>query len=408
MNRQSQQQQSIEKKAYIALSDITVGDSDFRAAESAPYDRDEIRTGHDVLSHQAAGLAARQLLFETLVVAPGDLAEKELQWELSRKAALARMSNIALGSYADYFSQFNSESKSEEYDHSFIDADERVIATNGRILGARRAYDEPVEFLDSALGIIERRKRQDRHYIGPENYATSLKFFADKYANLDSPSDHVELGEIKPLVDDVLKGFFDIARTDTPNVVEMTNIYSAIRVLPRGSVDEQYTRPLIKQSLESLPDFSAKVTSVLLSAIPKLKLGDDAQDAAELVNLALRKGTKFESTIDLQRSLRAISCLPPSVASEKAFEAVMNARNNLENSLDLNGVDEIMDYLRKITNNTLRSQELTVMAKQLAATAGKRANAYIKQRELEGTLVGEQALQIRDIYTRITSNYRAI
>ena len=394
---------------YAELAEITVADAAFRKADAAPFDASEDILGVDeTLAHTASKNAAREVIFDALQT-NRNVTQEEKFWEMSRTAALKEIGGTALGSFSSYFSGLNGEMAATDTESIYLPAGEdKVISTNTKLVTANKFYSHPIELLDVSLGIIDRRRRQDRLSIGPENYATALKFFANKYAELENPSKEVSLEEIQELVGDTLKGFVDVARRDEPNFVEMTNIYTAIRTLPKGAVDQAFTRPLLAQSLRSLPEYGNETITTLFGALPKLDLSEDGEAAAQLVNLALRKSKKFEKTNDFRVALRALEVLPQSETSELAVRSFLQYRNDLEMSLDIDGTDEATHRLRQIVEHVVADPELHVEIKGISERATRHASELCKRAFLEGGLTREQGEQIKQTFARIMNNYKAI
>lgn len=403
-----------EARTYADLAEITTSDPGFRAADSAPFPTDMPPAG-TVYAHNAARGEAKQLLFETLADNPtpsldadGHLTP-ETQWELTRRATLRELGGVTLGAFGDYFTNLQGRQAAINHETNDLpDGEPAVIATNGRIVSANRNYDAPVEFFDIALGVIERAKRSDRHAVGPENYATALKFFSDKYVNLEEPLDEVSSKDIPALVDECLKGFVDVSRRDEPNFVEMTNIYAAIRGLPKGSVDAKYTKPLLEQTMKLLPDYSTRTIMTLLGAIVKLDTVEYGEPTAQLVNLSLRKVDQFETTNNMRTALRAIATLPKTDAAHQAFQAFMARRNDLEMALDISGADDTLYHLKTIADNVIDDQmthsDIQTLAERIARHA---VNTYNRALAV-GSVTTDQLRQDKATLSRIMNNYRSI
>ena len=392
---------------YAEMAEITVADPAFRQADGEPFNGQYISMD-EIDAHADAKAAARAVLFDA-IVSNQKAPEAAKKWEMSRIAALREVGGTALGSFSSYFAALNGEvhaTRSEVTD--LPEGDYSVIRTNGSIVTANRLYEAPVEFLDTSLGIIERRKHQDRSSIGPENYATALKYFTNKYANLDEPSEEVAFSDVYQLTTDVLKGFIDASRRDEPNFVEMTNIYTSIRTLPIGSVDKVFTKPLLQQSLRSLPEYGNETITTLFGALTKMDIADNGEAAANLVNLALRKRKEFEDSNQLRVATRAVEKLPKTVASEKAVAALLQYRNGLEHSLDLDGADEMNYRLLKIAENVIDSSELHVQIKALSESIARRASEVAKRYFLDGGLTKDQDEQVKQTFARIMGHYKAI
>lgn len=403
-----------EARTYADLAEITTSDPGFRAADSAPFPTDTPPAG-TVHAHNAARGEAKQLLFETLADNPvpsldtdGHLTP-ETQWELTRRATLRELGGVTLGAFGDYFTNLQGRQAATSHEAKDLpDGEPAVIATNGRILSANKNYDAPVDFLYTALAIIDRSKRSNRQAIGPENYATALKFFSDKYVNLKEPLDEVSSEDMPALVDDCLKGFVDVSRRDEPNFVEMTNIYTAIRRLPKGSVDAKYTKPLLEQAMKVLPDYSTRAIITLLGAVTKLDLAEYGEPAAQLVNLSLRKVDQFEKTNDMRTALRAIAVLPKTDAARQAFQAFMARRNDLEMALDISGADDTLYHLKSIADNVIDDQATHLDIQALAERTARHAVNTYNRALAVGSVTTDQLRQDKATLSRIMNNYRSI
>ncbi len=392
---------------YADLAEITVSDPDFRKADGALF-KSTFVSEKVILGHMAAKDVAKDVLFDVLLTHRRS-PENEKHWEMSRVAALKELGGSALGAFSGYFMHLNGESPESNLTYTDLpNGEESIIKTNSRIIGASKNYEDPAEFLDTSLAMIDRRKSLDSLSVGPENYATALKFFADKYSNLEDPMSDMSTQDVNRLVGEAVAGFIEVGRKDQPNFVEMTNIYTSLRILPKGSVDQSLTRPLLEYSLSLLPEYPNDTITTLLGALPKLDLKKDGEIAARLVDLSLRKSKKFEKTNDFRIAIRAIEVLPKGEASEQVFRTFLTYRNDLETSLDLDGTDEMVQRLRNIADNVITSPELHFQIKTLSERAARQASELCKRYVLEGTLTTQQAVQIGQTFSRIMANYNAI
>lgn len=232
-------------QADAALAEIIVADKAFRDADAAPYLNAEPEQAV-VDAHASARTASEQLILAEHLEAVHNNSP-EHKWSLSRAAASKELAGTALGAFSQYFSEMHGEHEPQSLDAIAPEAGPSIIRTNSNILALNRSSAEPVDFLDAALGVIERQRGKSRANVGPGNYATALKFFRDRYLpTVDNPEIKVDLDEARPLVSESLKGFFDSVDQIPPNFLEMNNIYSAIRTLPAGMIESEFT----KQSLE--------------------------------------------------------------------------------------------------------------------------------------------------------------
>ncbi len=396
-----------ESKAYAELADITVSSKAFRKADGAPYADDDKRLSvAEIEDHARARDAAKSIIFDTFIDQP-HANPSEQRWEMQRKAVLAKLTGTALGSFGNYFTRLPSESTPIDIDPVYESGEPNVVHTNQQIGRLRATQDDPIDFMEQALGYVRQREITRKDAVGPENYATTLKYFADKYADLDEDSE-IDEPEIRKLVRQNLDGFFKIAQKDTPNPVEMTNIYASIRTLPAGTVDARHIKPLLEQTAALLPDFTPQVSRVLIKAIPKLNLAEHGEEAAEILNLVLRKNKQFEITQDLRDIVRAISVLPKSVAADHSIAAMFEYRNELEQSLDLESADEMMHRLRIIADDVVGTNELYRYLKQLAANVGKTAVLRVKDGQREGIYSSAQQAEVKKTLQRIKENFDAI
>lgn len=382
----------------------------FRSADSAPYlDESVHHATQDVLDHTEARQHSKQVMYETLANY-GHATKYEQNWQMRRAASLAKLGGTALGSFDSYFQTLPSESYATDTQANELPQGEvKIIQTNSRIVRLRDMYsdDAPVEFLDAAIDEINDRKRTEVGAIGPENYATALKFFADKYVGL-AMEEEVDQCETKKLVGRALSGFLDISKKDAPNFIEMTNVYTTLRVLPEGIVDAKLTRPLIEQSLQSLPEYPNEVIAVMLSSIPKLNLAECGESTAELIDLAVRKSKKFERRDDFRTAIRAVSVLPRGAASDRAVRTVLQYRNNLEQSFDLESADEAMVRIRKLADEVVGSDELYRALKQVAERMGQSASERTKRDMRAGVYTQDQIPNVHATFARMMQNYNAI
>jgi hypothetical protein len=395
--------------ASAATAETIVSDPAYLSAANAPFSNPQERITEDEMSAYATFRNnAQTIIFDAYAAYP-HTEEAERNWQMQRAASLYKLGGNALGSFQKYFDGLNSAAPSTEGPDGLVLVGENgPKSTNDRIIRIKNAFEDPLEFSDAALGVIQQRRKSERDAVGPENYATTIKFFADKYANLDLTDTSIDAKDISKVVKQILNGFFAVAKSDMPNFVEMTNIYSAIKMLPAGSVDKQFTKPLLEYSFKMLPEYSDSVIATLLGTIPKLDLEEHGTSAAELVNLALRKGKQFETTTDFRVALRALAVLPKSDATDQSLKAFFVYRNDLEQSLTLEGVDEVMERFRTIANNVVGSTDLYRELKQIAERAARGASERTKRAIREGTYTNSQMSEVQVVFSRIMQNYGAI
>lgn len=372
--------------------------SDYRTALNAAYEQSETAyvEQRDRVQHIMVG-----------ALATGS-SVGEQAWEMRRQAALAQIGGASLGPFNDYlFHSQGGESTPSGLTREDLDGGEpAVVRTNQRILSLGTIYNDPFGFFDNALGIIEGRKTESLKNIGPENYASALKIFADKVADPNTAS--VDLPDIKSLVDHCMEGFADVAQRDEPNFIEMTSVYFAISELPTGAFDEKFTQLIIDHSLKQLPDFDRLALSSLTSALGKLDLGDTGDTAAPLFDLALRKGEPFETTGEMRRGLRVLANLPGGQASNRAFETFLHVRNDLEQSLDIDGLDEVNQRLLLVARQVIDDPSLTLQAGELAQVCAKRAGQLFRRAEYRGEMTDTQRNELAFIVRRTLHNARSI
>ena len=350
-------------------------------------------------------VSAEQLIFEGM----RGLKDKEQQaWEIRRLALMAVLKGADLGTFNEYIQNMGGSEKPAELTLLDLAAGQHeIVKVNSKIKGAHEIFEEPIDFLEEALVIIDARPEYGKRMTGPENYATALKYFTDKFRAF--PSSHLSHSTIKTLIDEAMDGFVTVTEDDKPNFVEMTNVYYAIRGLPRAVFDQRFTRPLLFHSIEQMPDFNTKTLSLMLAAVSKLDLSTVPADVpGSLVDLALRKGRKFETTQDFRSAMRAIANLPPHSATNQSFATFLRMRNNLEEPLDLEGADESVELLGRIVDNSINDKALTLEAKNLAYSCTQRAIRIVHQDEQVGDITLSQLKQRKDTIRRIIGNYSQI
>lgn len=381
-----------------AFAEIVVS-PEYRAAENEAFEQ----------SADYDSFKAEQTVTEELVVTAlyNQVTEKERAWELRRQAALTEMDGITLGGFKSYIHGLGGESTPTNATVEDLGAGQaEVVRTNNKVVGISRLSEEPIDFMDDALDLVESRKRESRSNTGPENYATALKLFSDKY--LEFPSSHLDPRVIKEMVKRAMDGFVDIAQTDRPNFVEMTNIYFAIRTLPVGTFDMKYTEDIIGHSLEQLPTYNAKTINLMIASMSKLDLSETGESAATLYDLALRKSGGLEKSVNMGQAVRTVANLPKSKASERAFATFLEFRNNLEQPQDLMGLDLINESLVRIVENVIEDTELTGQAKELAQRSAQLAIAIFRRAKHLGDATAAVLSSMEETGRRIVANYNRI
>jgi hypothetical protein len=321
-------------------------------------------------------------------------------WELRRQAALTELGGTALGAFGTYIHQQGGDSTP-----STMSAGElmlpgpEIVRTNGQIMGLNRIEDEPIDFLNAAMDAISGRAKDA---VGLGNYATALKFFSDKF--IEFPSSHLDQTEIIHAVERCMDGFLGVTESRRPNFIEMTNIYVAIRTLPRGTFGKKYTEAILGHSLEQMPNYHAQSLAMMISSMSRLDLSETAESAATLVDLALRKSTTMERTTNMIQAIRTIANLPASSAAEQTFGTFLKLRNNLEQPQDLQGLDIINFALLHIVKNVIKDPELSAKAKALAEQCARSSARYVDQKVRAGNTTPEEIAHMKKTVGRIFYN----
>ncbi len=335
-------------------------------------------------------------------------------WEQQRQIALDEINDTPTGRFADYFfdARLNgrrAEVRPSKGDVSHLPPGERdIVATNSRIVSASRDIEDPLEFLGEVQAIIrDRRAKGGRKFEGPENYATGLKLFTDKVIRHESPLNTDEKTEVRQVVTTMMDGFVRVAERDEPNIVEVTNILSAVRHLPEGTFDARFSKSIIKYTLETLDDFSDDGLKLFIGALSKLDTAECAVPAAMALDLALRKGSKFERSGDMLSVLRAVASLAYSREGERAFGSLLDVRTNLEIASDLRSLDETNKLLYKIVKESTKNPDDSIQARYIAGYVAKKAVEIYKQLPLsEMTPQDQSAYHIATL--RAVENYNRI
>jgi len=349
-------------------------------------------------------IAAQDIIFNAI---KHRSSTSDRAWEVRRQAALAELGDTDLGAFNDYIQGLGGKAAPSELLLTDLEAGKpEIVRINSRIMASNRLYEEPIDFLESALDIINTKPGSGRLFRGPENYATAIKFFANKYEEF--PSTHLSKTTIKELVDRTMEGFLEVAQKDKPNFVEMTNMYYAMRTLPRGSFDKKFTADILTHSLEQLPTYNSRTLAILLAAVAKLDVSEMGETAATLVDLTMRKGKKFETTSDMRQALRAISNLPQTAAANRTFATFLEVRNNLEEPLDMDGIMETNERLLYIVSNVIDDPDLTLQAKEVAHTSAKRAIQLLQRAQHLGDVTTSQLTYMKETVARIVNNCNAI
>ncbi len=357
------------------------GDSKFAEITTSPAYREAFNDAFD--TDNEAYLRQQQEANDIIYQAHESHASNvDADWDARRLATIARLIGVDLGPFNGYFQSLggNARPSDEKTVHDL--GEPGPVITNSIISGIKDMATHPIDFLSLSLDRIEGRKRQGPNSIGPENYATTLKYFADSLTALDVR--YLDKQKISELVEKALNGFGNIAQKDMPNIVEMTNIYFAIRALPKAAVPESSTPIILTNSLEQLPTYHRKIFPLLFGALAKVPVGQYATETASLIDLALRQYGGFETTKDMRVALRALSNLTPCPESNQAFKTFLDNRHDLEDPLDLSGIDETNQLLLTTVNKAIDDPDLTLEAKEMAKTCATNAIKLYKKAESEG------------------------
>jgi hypothetical protein len=393
------------------LAEVIISDPRYRAALNEPYITEIPLVDPDV--HQSHQETAHAVLLNMLKQTGVDAPETQRTWEAGRRAVEALLSRQALGTFEHYFLGKDVIPTLPEVTPAVLPEGEYdVVATNSRIVRSGNVIDDPFEFFDTSLGIIDRQKMKGKDKVGPENYATAMKLFSDKYIALERESvesdDTLSLpnvGEVKQLLDEALTGFFNIAQRDAPNAVEMTNVYATIRALPKGLFDPKFTHDLLVHTTQTMDQFTNKVAMVFLGAIPKIDTSHYPLETSSIVNLLLSRSMQFETTRHLRTTIRAIDALALNAQTDAALEKFFALAEGFDQPLDIEGIDEVVDRLSRIATSSTEDVELAVRAKRFAEKCMVRMNRLTKQELASGTLTQAQLEQLKHTYTRVKSNF---
>lgn len=406
----------LSNKESGALAEIFVTDTRYRDALNTPYTSENPTTGFDTLHEDQE--AADAVLSDTIKHVGINADPETMRWQAGRQAVLLLLSRKALGSFENYFLGVDAIPTIAEAEPKLLPEGEfEVTATNNRIVRYGKSIDDPIEFFDTSLGVINRHKTIGHNKIGPENYATAMKIFSDKYSSLeDRANDRTEgdtltlpdFADVKELADEALRGFFDIASRDTPNYLEMTNIYAAIRGLPKGVIGAEFTHDILLHTTKTMDQYDRGVARVLLAAISKIDTSEYQREASAIVNMMLHRVGEFQSTRDLRTTVRAIDSLKKNPQTDAALDAFFTLSEGFDEPLELEGVDEVVDRLHHIVSEVTEDLGLSVRAKNFADKCMGRANKVARQLLAGGNLTQAQVAQLKETYFRIKTNYQSM
>lgn len=358
-----------------------------KAFEDAEGDGELYLTWRDNADRHIASLASALTL--------GKGTPSQILWEQQRLVAQSSANGEPIGPFGDFFFGLTHNGRSVEVNPSDGDishlppGEYDVVATNNAIMAIARQEEDAFIFFDDALSYLKKRRQQGgSKFEGPENYATTLKLFTDKSIGADfTPKDKKET---HALVGECMSRFLTTSERDTPNVVEMTNILSAVKHLPQGSFDKRFSEGILKHTLTTLDDFSQKGLNLLISAVAKLDVSECGEVAAMTVDLALRKGQRSERTGDMLAALRATANLPHSSASERAFRSLLDTRSSLEMASGLDDLETTIKLLKHIISETSESPEDTLRVKGIANFIARKAVETYKQSQTSATATPEE------------------
>jgi len=410
-----QNSRALNVKEAGALAEIYLTDKGYREALSSPYTGTDVPADMDVIHAEQS--TADAILAEAVKEVGAHAPSEIFKWEAGRQAVLSRLGSQALGRFEDFFLGSDAIPLAGEVVQDLLpNGDHSVAATNNRIVRWSREIDDPIEFFEAALDLVHRQKGHGPDKIGPENYATTLKLFSDKYASIEREPETdknedltlPDTDEVKTLVTETLDDFFRVSLRDAPNYLEMTNIFAAIRALPKGVVDPKFTKDLLTHAVQNLDQVDTLAGRSFLGAMQKIDTSEYPLEASAMVNMLMRRGNGFEKTNDLRVSLRAIDSLQKNPQTDAALEMFFERAQGFDQPLDLEGVDEAVDRLRRIINESTDSRELAFKAKAFSHKCIARASNLAKQLLVKGSLTQAQTEQLKETFGRIRSNYDAL
>jgi len=395
-------------------AEIIESDPRYRDALNAPY-ASEVPS-IDIDTQRAYQDVADTVIIDTIKEVGVDAKPEIRHWEAGRQAIMTLLSGQALGSFENYFLGTDSIPHISAADPEELPGGEYdIIFTNNRIVQLDNVV-EPLDFLDTALGVIDRQKKISHNKIGPENYSTALKLFSRKYLNLVRGEDEVvgdalvlpDLTDVKELVDEALQGFSNVASRDEPNYVEMTNIYATINALPKGAIDPRFTHDILMYTVKIMDELDSLAVGTLLSAIPKMDISEHPLETSAIVNMLLQRETQFDTTYSLRMTVRAIESLQKNDQTDAALRTFFDMAEGFEKPLDLEGIDEVLDRLKHIIKGGTEDPLLSVHAKEFADKCFAQAGYLTRKILTQGTSTQAQIEQLRETYGRIKANYQAI
>lgn len=308
-------------------------------------------------------------------------------WDAQRQIVESSLDGEGMGAFSEAF--FDgirphgrpAEATPADGDISHLpDGDFNVVQTNTIVKRLSQEEPDPIVFLEDALSAIKQRRQQGgKTFEGPENYATTIKYFADKTYDRPLGETQKEKRTTTALVSEALTGFDRTSQRDDANIVEVTNILSAIKTLPKGSVEPRFTPNILKHTVHNLDQFTERGITVLIGALGKLDVSECPEEAAMTLDLALRKGAGMDKTSDMLSVLRALTNLPHSRASERAVSTFLLVRNQLEMASNLDELEEINKSLLKIVEGVTESRIDSQAIKGISSVAAREAMKQLAQ-----------------------------
>ncbi|HET9173977.1 MAG TPA: hypothetical protein VFN56_01705 [Candidatus Saccharimonadales bacterium] len=335
-------------------------------------------------------------------------------WEAERRAAIVALDDSSFAGSPYYHEYFVALPGAAAHTDETKTADQNLgergpVKTNSALIALNKEVADPVKFFGSALQTIDLRRTQQANAIGPENYATSLKFFTDKILDTSMTISEEQLDQVSTFMNQWHHGFKDIAAKDTPNFVELTNIASAIRRLPREVLPSGFAKTFVRYALEGLPQFSRGTAMSSLNALGRIDSSEVPFEQAVLTNLTIKMLGQFERSSEFTTALRAIANLTPSKPTHDAVQTVLTYAYGLEQPVtDLQSLSEISNLLRTVAIKSIDDPALTLEVKDRAQRCATRAIQLFKLRSEDPTISQEELANDRQIANMIVINYDKI
>ncbi len=304
----------------------------------------------------------------------------DLVWQMQRGIVESTLEGRPIGPFAKYFfglkigGEAVRASSGIDTAHLLDNGEPGVVATNNHITNLSNRETDPNIFLSGALQYItERNRNAGQHFVGPENYASSLKFFTDKYVGMQTEYSDEDRATMKDLAKRCIGKFLGIADKIPPNIIEMSNIMASIKRLPSGTFDKQFSEGILRHMTDAINNTDQRGVDLIISTVGKLDVSECGDAASMLVDLALRKGQPIERSAQMNGTLRAIANLPHSSFSERAFHTFLETRNNIETASSLDSLESAVKNLSTIVGEVTKNQADSVTAKQMAENIAMQA-----------------------------------